>query len=51
MRCFTSEVPVVLIEVLLMPLFGAKIFDNDEEGISSFAKLRLSAVSTELSAE
>lgn len=52
MRCFTSEDLVVLIEVLLMPLFGAKLFDNDEEGIfsSTLTKLRLSAVSTELSA-
>jgi len=53
MRCLTSEVPVVFIEVLLMPRFGAKLFDSDGEGIFSsiFTKLRLSAVSTELSAE
>jgi len=52
MRCLTSEVPVVFIEVLLMPRFGTKLFDNDEGIFSSiFTKLRLSAVSTELSAE
>jgi len=36
-----------------MPLFGAKLFDNDEEGIfsSTFTKLRLPVVSVELSAE
>jgi len=53
MRCLTSEVPIVLIDVLLMPRFGAKLFDNDEEGIFSpaFTLFRLSVVSIELSAE
>jgi len=54
MRCLTSEVSVVFIKVLLMPRFGAKVFNNDdEEGIfsSTFTKLELSVVFIELSAE
>ncbi|KAE9540791.1 hypothetical protein AGLY_004036 [Aphis glycines] len=51
-ECLTSGVLLVFIEVLLMPLFGAKLFDNnDEEGLfsSNLTKLELPVVSIELS--